>query len=97
MPGKSRHGKGKRHHHSKKSKAIQRHGAVAATPAKTQIPEAAAPTATVVAAPKPPKAVETPAKATTIQYPYVKDELLRIAILAAIIIVVLFILSLIIS
>jgi len=93
MPAKSRHGKGKRHHQSKKSKAIQRHGTVMAPPAKA--PTAAAPAP--APAPTPPKAVATAAKATTLQYPYIKGELKRIAILAVIILIVLFILSTIIS
>ncbi len=93
MPGKSHHGKGKRYHHSKKSKAIQRHGTTAAPPAKTEMPVATVPAAT----PPSPRVTQTPAKATTIQNPYVKGELRRIALFAAIAVIILIILSLIIS
>jgi hypothetical protein len=92
MPSKSRHGRGKHPHRSKKSKALRRQVTAAAAPAAAQVP--AAP---VTAPVKPsPKAAAAP-KVETIQYPYVTGELKRIGILAVIAIVILFILSAIIS
>jgi hypothetical protein len=97
MPGKAKR-KGK-HPQSKKSKAILRHVAVAppaaaagttpATPA-TQAPTVARPAT-------PPKAAAAPSRAGTASYPYFIPELKRIGILAAIIIVVLVILSIVLS
>jgi hypothetical protein len=86
MPGKSRHGKGKRHHQSKKSKALRRQGMTAAVPPATeQMPAKPSP----AVAPPPSKAPETAAA----RYPYITGELKRIVILAAIAIVILIILS----
>jgi predicted flap endonuclease-1-like 5' DNA nuclease len=98
MPGKSRHGKGKHHHQSKKSKAIRRQGTTAAAPASTETP-ATAPVAAAPPAKVQPstKAAGTPAKPAAIEYPYALDELKRIGILAGIAVIVLFILSFIIS
>ena len=88
MPGKSRHGKGKHPHHSKKSKAIQRRqaGIVQQQPdSVTAMPAAA------VQAPMP-TATATP-KARTAHNPYIISELRRIGILAGIILVILIVLS----
>jgi hypothetical protein len=86
MPGKSRRGRGKRHHQSKKSKALRRQGMTAAAPPATeQMPTKPKP----APAPPPPKAPETAAA----RYPYVTGELKRIGILAAIAIVILIIMS----
>ncbi len=93
MPGKPHHGKSKRYHQSKKSKAIRRYGTTAAPPAKTEMPAATVP----AAAPPSPKVTGTPAKAAAIQNPYVKGELRRIALFAAIAVIILIILSFIIS
>lgn len=96
MPGKSRHGKGKNPHHSKKSKAMMRQ---ASTPLQQQAAAVAPkPVESVEAqtAPKAdttPKSVTTPEAVATPRYPYVTGELKRIGILAGIIIVVLIVLS----
>jgi len=89
MPGKSRHGKGKHPHHSKKSKAIQRRqaGVIQQQPDSAT----AAPAAPVQPAPVP-TAAATP-KVRTAQYPYITSELRRIGILAGIILVILIVLS----
>jgi len=92
MPGKSRHGKGKRFH-SKKSKAMIRQGTAPATAAagatapEAPRPEAPATTATA------PRAAVAAAKANVNPYPFIGSELRRIALLAGIIIVVLVVLS----
>jgi hypothetical protein len=88
MPGKSRHGKGKHPHHSKKSKAIQRRQAGILQPQPDSV--TAMPTAAVQA--PVPTATATP-KARTAQYPYITSELRRIGILAGIILVILIVLS----
>lgn len=88
MPGKSRHGKGKHPHRSKKSKAIKRQASTyLQQQATAEAPEHAAPVRTEPA----PKAA-SPA-VTTPRYPYVAGELKRIGILAGIIIVILIVLS----
>jgi hypothetical protein len=97
MPGKSRHGKGKHFHYSKKSKALRRQGAAAtvsqATAGTPEIPRPAAP----AAVPATPKAAVSTAKATVNPYPYIASELRRIAILGGIIIVILIVLSIVLS
>jgi hypothetical protein len=95
MPGKSRHGKGKRYHYSKKSKALRRQTSPGAPVAAINVSEATgqpAPAAT----PSLPKTSAVPAaQATENSYPYIGSELRRIAILAGIIIVILVVLSII--
>jgi hypothetical protein len=89
MPGKSRHGKGRHPHHSKKSKA-KLHSAMALTQpgvADTSQPAAAAST------PPSSDVSASPTKFRTPQYPYITAELRRIGILAGIIIVILIILA----
>ena len=103
MPGKAKR-KGK-HPHSKKSKAILRHG-VAAPPEMTAGKEPAAPATAPASAPAmaqsvvrpapPPKATAATATGTT-QYPHFIPELKRIGLLAAIILVVLVVLSVVLS
>lgn len=94
MPGKSRHGKGKHPHHSKKSKAIKRQaGNLLQQQATAVTPKPAAP----VEAPPAPKAAAAPAAVTTPRYPYVTGELKRTGILAGIVIVVLIVLSIVLS
>ena len=89
MPGKSRHGKGKHPHHSKKSKAIKRQaGNLLQQQATAVTPKPAAP-AEVSPAPK----AAAPAAVTAPRYPYVTGELKRTGILAGIVIVVLIVLS----
>jgi len=90
MPGKSRHGKGKHPHHSKKSKAMMRQ---AGTRLQQQATAVAPKPAESVKAPGVPKADATSEAVTTLRYPYVAGELKRIGILAGIIIVVLIVLS----
>jgi hypothetical protein len=104
MPGKSRHGKGKHRHQSKKSKAMQRQRTLVATPATPATPvatgtsAAAPPAAAPSARATPPiKTVRATAKTAAIDYTYVIGELKRIGILAGIAIVILFILSIFIS
>jgi hypothetical protein len=91
------HSRGKRSKKSKKGKAIQRQQTgnvqpAAARPAATEA--ATAPAATTTAAPKKPAAFRNPPRQYTLpEYPYVSGELVRIGILAAILITVLIILS----
>lgn len=89
MPGKSRHGKGKHPHHSRKSKAIKRQAGISLQQQATAVaPEPAAPARTTPA----PEAAAS-AAVTAPRYPYVTGELKRIGILAGIIIVILIVLS----
>jgi hypothetical protein len=90
MPGKARSGKGKHYHQSKKSKAMQRHGAAPVPPqamADTPQPDAA------VSQPPPSRIPASPAKSRTPQYPYFSSELRKIGILAVIILVILIVLA----
>jgi hypothetical protein len=92
MPGKSRHGKGKRYHYSKKGKSLQRQATGTAPAAAVNASEV--PTQSAPAALKPmPKAAAAPLRAAENPYPYITSELRRIAILAGIIIVILIVLS----
>ena len=93
MPGKSRYGKGKHPHHSKKSKAKQRHIATALKPPVADTPQPA----TAISTPPPPKVPASPTKPRTAQYPYITAELRRISILAGIILVILIVLAVILS
>ncbi len=88
MP-KSRHGKGKHPHSSKKSKAKERQSALTQRPAVMAVrkPEAA------IEIPPEPAVTAAPAKVMAPQYPYFVDELKRIGILAGIILVILIVLS----
>ncbi len=92
MPGKPRHAKGK-YHHSKKSKAKQRQGAIPIQQVAAEAPEQAAAIGTTSM----PKATASPAKTITMQYPYITGELRRIGILAGIIIVILIISAIVLS
>jgi hypothetical protein len=98
MPAKSRHGRGKHRHQSKKSKAMQRQVTAAVTPPATvtsvEAPAAAAPPPKITPTPK---TARTTAKTMAIDYSYVSGELKRIGIMAVIAIVILFILSVFIS
>jgi hypothetical protein len=104
MPGKGKR-KGK-HPQSKKSKAIIRHiNPAAAAEAPKASPAAPAPAAQATAAPAAPRpAAQRPARpasgkapadmrATVARYPHFVPELKRIGILAAIIVVILIVLS----
>jgi hypothetical protein len=102
MPGKSRHGKGKHPHYSKKSKIRQRQvsegtpqqaGAGMPQPATASIPKPAAP----AAAPPRPKTSVGPATAVTAPYTDIVGELKRIGILTGIIIIILIVLSIVLS
>jgi len=88
MPGKSRHGKGKRYQYNKK-RNIPRQGA-ATTPAASAA-VAPKPAATVLSAPAG-KAAASPAIAKANQYAYIPGDLGRIGILTGIIIVILIVL-----
>jgi len=96
MPGKSRHGKGKHPHHSRKSKAIQRQEAKAI---QQQTTVDTVPKATPIDIDKapPPKPTVISEKKQSIQYPFIADELRRIGILAGIIVMILIILALVLS
>ena len=93
MPGKSRHGKGKHPHYSKKSKALRRQGTTAMPQAAAGMPDIPKQAAPVTAPPVPRTTAVAPAKTTINQYPYITSELRRIAILAGIIIIILIVLS----
>ena len=88
MPGKSRHGKGKRYQYSKK-RNIPRQNTVAQPMAATAVAPKLA--ATVPTAPAG-KAVASLASAKANQYAYVPGDLGRIGILTGIIIVILIVL-----
>jgi len=94
MPSKSRHAKGKHPHHSKKSKAIQRQGAMALQQHK--VAEEPMQAATIDTIPSP-KATTAPVKTKALQYPYITGELRRIGILAGILLVILIILAVVLS
>jgi len=94
MPGKSRHDKRKHPHHSKKSRVIQRQGAM---PLQQQaVAETPQPAATIS---RPPlsRAPTSPTASRVAQHPYITTELRRISILAGIIIVILIVLALVLS
>ena len=94
MSGKSRHDKGKHPHHSKRSRAKQRYGAVASqqpTLADTPAPMAA------ISKPPPVSRPASPAAAKVVRYPYIATELRRIGILAGIVIIILIVLALVLS
>jgi hypothetical protein len=95
MPGKSRHGKGKHYHYSKKGKAIQRQaaGTAPAAPSMNATPKPPVP----AAAPLQPRVTAVQARAAENPYPYITSELKRIAVLAGIIIVILVILSIVLT
>ena len=89
MTEKPKYIKGK-HHQSKKSRALQRHGIPPhQQPASADTPQ---PAAAVSAAPLP-GAPAPSAKPKTIQYPYFASELRRISFLAVVIIVILIVLA----
>jgi hypothetical protein len=90
MPGKLRHGKGKHHHLSKKSRARQRQ--VTMTPPQPVVADTLTPAAKISTPPSS-GAPASPAKSRAIQYPYITAELRRIGILAGIIIVILIVLA----
>ncbi len=89
MPGKSRYGRGKHPHHSKKSKAIKRQ---ASAPLQQPADAAPKPAAPVKAEPasKPTAPLDA---ATMTRHLYIVDELKKIGILAGIIIVILIVLA----
>jgi hypothetical protein len=99
MP-KSRRGKGKHYHYSKKSKALRRQGmpqaGAAVSPAAPGMPEAPPAVAPGVAPPVM-KAAAPVAKAAANPDPYIIGELRRISIIVGIIIVILVVLSFVIS
>ncbi len=88
MPGKSRHGKGKRYQYSKK-RNIPRQNTVATPTAATAV--APKPAATIQTAPVG-KVAASPASAKANQYAYVPGDLRRIGILTGIIIVIIIVL-----
>ena len=96
MPSKSRHGKGKHPHHSKKSKTIQRQEARAS---QQQVTVDTSPKATPTDIDKvaPPKPAVSAERKKAIQYPFIIGELRRIGILAGIILIILIILAIVLS
>ena len=94
MPAKSKHGKGKHHHQSRRSKAIQRQASSAVK--QTAVDDTQVPTAGPDIPPVPEVRTES-AKVKTMQYPFIVNELRRIGILAGIILVALIILAIILS
>jgi hypothetical protein len=98
MPGKSRHGKGKHPHNSKKSKTLRRQAtAPMMSQATAGMPETPIRAAPAAIAPGPKAAGMATAKAGVNPYPYITSELRRIAVLAGIIIVILVVLSIVLS
>jgi hypothetical protein len=94
MPGKSKHGKGKRYRASKKSKSLLRKDTVTSpAPAATA---AAKPSAPIPATPAV-KAATAPAGVISSQHAYVPGDLRRIGVLSAIVIVILFVLYFVLS
>ena len=94
MPSKSKHGKGKHYHQSRKSKAIQRQNSKNITrDVAAEIPR---PVSDINTPPPEKNNIESP-KVKTMQYPFIVNELRRIGILAGIILVVLVILAIILS
>ncbi|MFC1901555.1 hypothetical protein ACFLX3_01310 [Chloroflexota bacterium] len=94
MPGKSRQIKGKHPHLSKKTRAMQRHGTLAAPP--PAVKDAPGP-ATAASPPPPPRAVASPATSKAARYPYITSELRSIGIMAGAILVILIVLALVLS
>jgi hypothetical protein len=99
MP-KSRRGKSKHYHYSKKSKALRRQGmpgtGATVSPAAPGMPEAPQPVAPG-AAPPVMKAAAPAAKVVASPDPYLLSEIRRIAVLVGIIIVILVVLSFVLS
>jgi hypothetical protein len=94
MPAKSKHGKGKHPHQSRRSKAIQRQASSAIK--QSAVAETQLPTASIDITPVPKVRTES-AIVKTMQYPFIVNELRRIGILAGIILVVLVILAIILT
>lgn len=98
MPGKSRHGRGKHPHYSKKSKALRRQGmpgtAPTVSPAAAGMPGIAGQAAPAAAAVPAPKTAVAAAKDLANPYPFIAGDLRRIVLFGGIIIVILVVLSL---
>ena len=92
MPGKSRHGKGKHHQHSKKIRA-RHHVPMVSQPAVAGTPQPAA----TISAPPPSRAPTAATIPRAIQHPYITAELRNIGILTGIILVILIVLALVLS
>jgi hypothetical protein len=92
MPGKSKHGKGKRYQQNKKTQYIQRQDNIASA-VSTDTPKTAAPIRTVQTQ----KSPTAGAAAKTRQYAYIPGDLRRIGILTGIIVVILIVLYFILS
>jgi len=94
MPGKSRHDKRKHPHHSKKSRAMQRHGTM---PLQQQAVAETPQPATTISMPPLSRAATSPTASRVAQHPYITTELRRIGILAGIILAILIVLALVLS
>jgi hypothetical protein len=94
VPAKSKHGKGKHLHQSRRSKAIQRKAAT--TIGQNAAAETTVSTNSLDVPPAPRVKAESP-KVKTLQYPFIVNELQRIGILAGIILIILIILAIILS
>lgn len=93
MPSKSKHGKGKHPHRSKKSKAIQRQSATRVGHNIEQNLE----TLGVTEKPTIARTSNIVEKTITTEYPFITYELRRIGVLAGIILVILIVLAIILS
>lgn len=94
MPAKSKHGKGKHLHQSRRSKAIQRKAAT--TIGQNTNAESPVSMASLDVPPAPSVKAES-VKVKTLHYPFIVNELQRIGILAGIILIILIILAIILS
>jgi hypothetical protein len=94
MPGKSKHGKGRRNQY--RSKPAQPKAAVTAASSNTApAAQAALPASPAMVKPVAPPKTNIYKPATTAEYPYFSSELKRILILTAAIVVVLIVLAII--
>ena len=89
MPAKSRHGKGKHFHQSRKSKAKQRQETLTAKPAAAVKPARVAEPSNT----PPPQPAAVTSKPRTMDYPYITRELKRIGVLAGVIFIILIVLT----
>ena len=93
MPAKSPQPRGKHPHQSKKSKSIQRRGSLSTSPAAPEKPAHVVEEPAAAAAPVP---TGTPSRQHAMSYPYIYGEIRRIALMAAIMIIILIILAIVI-
>ena len=99
MPGKSKHGKGRRTQYKNKPRQPQTAGTVNSAAAATAgtVSAAVKPAAPAIVKPAAPSKAPGYSPATTAEYPFFGGELKRIAILTAVLLVVLIVLGIIIK